>query len=248
MFDENANADVSCDNGLTAKTFGEVELRVFLPAATKLGQGNVFTGVCDSVHRGGCLPQCMLGYHPAPLQQSWHPPPQEADCGIQSTSGRYASYWNAFLVEIQLLWTKFQFITILFESKNCRCFDVIWKLKSWYTLERLLRLSCMRKKSLKKATSIYYWPKRSFGQGNIFTRVCHSVHRGGSIWPGTPQDQVHPPPGTRQVHTPQTRYTPPPLQKQQTPEYSQRSAGTHPTGMHSCINEYWRLCSNIWRG
>ena len=25
----------------------------FLPAATKLGQGNVFTGVCDSVHRGG---------------------------------------------------------------------------------------------------------------------------------------------------------------------------------------------------
>ena len=29
----------------------------------KLRQGNVFTGVCDSVHgRGGCLPQCMLGY------------------------------------------------------------------------------------------------------------------------------------------------------------------------------------------
>ena len=34
----------------------------FLPTATKLGQGNIFTGVCDSVHRGG-LPQCMLGYH-----------------------------------------------------------------------------------------------------------------------------------------------------------------------------------------
>ena len=27
----------------------------FLPAATKLGQGNVFTGVCDSVHGGGGL-------------------------------------------------------------------------------------------------------------------------------------------------------------------------------------------------
>ena len=26
----------------------------------------------------------------------------------------------------------------------------------------------------------YYRPKRSFGQGNIFTPVCHSVHRGGS--------------------------------------------------------------------
>ena len=30
----------------------------FLLAATKLGQGNVFTGVCDSVLRGVCLPQC----------------------------------------------------------------------------------------------------------------------------------------------------------------------------------------------
>ena len=31
----------------------------FLPAATKLGQGNVFTGVCDSVHRAGvCLSAC----------------------------------------------------------------------------------------------------------------------------------------------------------------------------------------------
>ena len=25
------------------------------------------------------------------------PPPREADCSIRSTSGRYASYWNAFL-------------------------------------------------------------------------------------------------------------------------------------------------------
>ena len=43
---------------------------IYLPAATKLGQGNVFTGVCDSVHRGG-LPQCMLGYH---TPQTRHPP------------------------------------------------------------------------------------------------------------------------------------------------------------------------------
>ena len=43
-----------------------------LPAATKLGQGNVFTGVCDSVRGGGCLPQCMLGYH---TPQSRHTPP-----------------------------------------------------------------------------------------------------------------------------------------------------------------------------
>ena len=123
-----------------------------VPAATKLGQGNVFTGVCDFVNRWGCLPQCMLGYMPpqeqtpplgadTPLQQtppssrhpprsrhpqSRHPPeqtppspqeqtppadtpreqtlppeqtpPREADSSsIRSTSGRHASYWNAFL-------------------------------------------------------------------------------------------------------------------------------------------------------
>ena len=32
------------------------------------------------------------------------PPPQEADSGIWSTSGRYASYWNAFMFAMQLRW------------------------------------------------------------------------------------------------------------------------------------------------
>ena len=40
-----------------------------LPPATKLGQGYIFTGVCDSVHRGG-LPQCMLGYCPPRTRQA----------------------------------------------------------------------------------------------------------------------------------------------------------------------------------
>ena len=38
-----------------------------LPAATKLGQGNIFTSVCQEFcprGGGGCLPQCMLGYNP----------------------------------------------------------------------------------------------------------------------------------------------------------------------------------------
>ena len=34
-----------------------------------LGQGNIFTPVCHSVHGGG-LPQCMMGYHPP----TRHPP------------------------------------------------------------------------------------------------------------------------------------------------------------------------------
>ena len=38
-------------------------IKMLLPPATKLGQGYVFTRVCDSVHRGG-VPQCMLGYTP----------------------------------------------------------------------------------------------------------------------------------------------------------------------------------------
>ena len=45
-----------------------VFLDSLLLAATKLGQGNVFTGVCDSVHRGGCV--CLS----APPRQV---PPQE---------------------------------------------------------------------------------------------------------------------------------------------------------------------------
>ena len=36
---------------------------LLLPPATKLGLGYIFTGMYDSVHRGG-LPQCMMGYHP----------------------------------------------------------------------------------------------------------------------------------------------------------------------------------------
>ena len=44
----------------------------FLPTATKLGQGNTFTGVCDSVHRGVCLSAC---WDTTPWDQA--PPPQD---------------------------------------------------------------------------------------------------------------------------------------------------------------------------
>ena len=45
-----------------------------ISAATKLGQGNVFTGICDSVNRGV---SGMLGYTPlgADTPQSRHHPP-----------------------------------------------------------------------------------------------------------------------------------------------------------------------------
>ena len=35
---------------------------IFLPPATKLGQGYVFTRVCDSVHRGVSVPACTTGH------------------------------------------------------------------------------------------------------------------------------------------------------------------------------------------
>ena len=35
-----------------------MNFHVLLPPATKLGQGYIFTGVCDSVHRGGA---CVAG-------------------------------------------------------------------------------------------------------------------------------------------------------------------------------------------
>ena len=59
----------------------------FLPAATKLGQANVFTGVCDSVHRGGCLPQCMMGYHTP--SQSRHPQRQTPPWEQTPPKGRH---------------------------------------------------------------------------------------------------------------------------------------------------------------
>ena len=107
---------------------------IFLPSATKLRRLCFYRRL--SVHGGrGCLPQCMVGYHPqsrhppsradTPPEQtpSWsrhprsrHPPPEQtpprADNPREQTPpqsrhppprnshccGRYASYWNAFLL------------------------------------------------------------------------------------------------------------------------------------------------------
>ena len=99
----------------------------------------------------------------------------------------------------------------------------------------------------------YYRPKRSFGQGNIFTPVCHSVHGGVLLARPPPRHREPPPradnppgwrtppgwttpPGWRtppEQNPPRMENQPPP--GKQTPAYGLRSAGTHPTGMHSCI-------------
>ena len=99
------------------------------------GQGNVFTGVCDSVNRWG-LPQCMLGYPPPegdPPRKERHPP------GIRSMNGRYASYWNAFLslmiISVQTFANNLMSLTKRIEHLhyNCKLSTVLKiKLKQFY--------------------------------------------------------------------------------------------------------------------
>ena len=83
-------------------------LTIITARKRSLGQGNIFTPVCHSVHGGEYLTRYPLpgtrcpppGHqvHPpdtryTPPGPQVHPPP----CEIRSTCGRYASYWNAIL-------------------------------------------------------------------------------------------------------------------------------------------------------
>ena len=78
------------------------------PRKRSLGQGYIFTPVCHSVHchSGQVHPQTRYTprdqVHPLPgpgTPPLWvEVPPRSSACWeIQATSGRYASYWNAFL-------------------------------------------------------------------------------------------------------------------------------------------------------
>ena len=104
------------------------------------GQGNIFTPVCHSVHRGGvCLSACWDAtprsrHHPpglctlpsrlrTPPRTTYPPglrtPPRAADSSIRSTSGRYASYWNAFLFSLIFVAAQCILRWILYQ-KQCR--------------------------------------------------------------------------------------------------------------------------------
>ena len=63
-----------------------------------LGQGNISTPVCHSVHRGGvCLNACWDTTPAAPRANAT---PPTACWEIRSTRGRYVSYWNAILFSL----------------------------------------------------------------------------------------------------------------------------------------------------
>ena len=77
---------------------------IFTARKRSLGQGNVLTPVCDSVHRGVSAPLHAGTQPPPPPGKT--PPKQTPPFRyytICSTSGRYASYWNAYLQHSCLL-------------------------------------------------------------------------------------------------------------------------------------------------
>ena len=78
---------------------------------------------------------------------------------------------------------------------------------------------------------IFIARKWSLGQGNVFTPVCHSVHRG--VYPSI-QWGRHPPPKADMPslgrHLPQADSP-----HSDTTGYSQQVGGTHPTGIHTCF-------------
>ena len=67
-------------------------LNALLPPATKLGQGYIFPGVSDSVHRGGGIPACLaaggvLSQHA--LRRRGVPAPRgSAPRGVPGSEGR----------------------------------------------------------------------------------------------------------------------------------------------------------------
>ena len=85
-------------------------------------------------------------------------------------------------------------------------------------------------KSLKIKSTFITARKRSLGQGNIFSSVCQEFCPGGvsaSVHAGIPPPPRHPP-----------EQTPPCTVRAE--RYGQQAGSMHPTGMHSCLINYYR--------
>ena len=91
----------------------------------------------------------------------------------------------------------------------------------------------------------YLLPSTKLGQGNVFTHVCHSVHRGSATHTHTHTSVQKPPwadtPPGRHPHgqTPPLQATPPQPTHPPTPvecklRYGQQADGTHPTVLLEC--------------
>ena len=58
---------------------------------------NIFTSVCQEFCPGGGWGGCIPAFLWVITPPGRHPPPSPSTYGIQSTSGRYTSYWNILL-------------------------------------------------------------------------------------------------------------------------------------------------------
>ena len=91
----------------------------FLPPATKLGQGYVFTRVCYSVHRGVCPIACW-DTHPlgeeAGTPPSRHPPP--AQCMLGDTGNKRAIRILLECNLVQIIFSKNRNVHSRMESLN----------------------------------------------------------------------------------------------------------------------------------
>ena len=95
-----------------------------LQSPTKLRQGNVFKPICGSVHIGGSLSgrtpprsETPPGQRP-PLVRDPTPPRQRPP-NRTVTSGRYATYWNAFLCSSRILYNFLDMILYILVFKAC---------------------------------------------------------------------------------------------------------------------------------
>ena len=71
-------------------------------------------------------------------------------------------------------------------------------------------------------------PANEVCEGYVFTRVCHSVHRGGGCMPQCMMGYYPPGPGTR-------GWDQAPPRAVHAGRYGQQAGGMHPTGMQSCF-------------
>ena len=91
-----------------------------------------------------------------------------------------------------------------------------------------------------------YRLQTKFGTSDLFTRVCHSVHRGvciqgSGLHPGA---GLHP--GRSASRGVGQTPPPPPPPQSDTKGYGQRAGGTHPTWMHSCLQRIF-TCDSYGR-
>ena len=144
--------------------------------------------VCYSVHRGVSA-SVHAGLHPPGADtppRSRHPPPKEqtpprsrhplrsACKEIRATSGRYASYWNAFLFEIILAKSCGSHVVWSFSGK-CNCLLCT----GFFSTDICRQYPTPLHTAWKQIQLVFFWfcpfcylPQKKLWEGNVFTGVC----------------------------------------------------------------------------